>query len=102
MASTFGFRTEPVLVSAFVAALLIALVEFGVPITAGQQTAIQTLIAAGFALFARSQVTSESTLRRAGTTTAEVEATAANPYARLRVRRDWTIAPTVTRTTSKD
>ena len=42
-------KSEPVIsaatISAFVAALLSLLVEFGVPVTDGQQTAIQGLIA---------------------------------------------------------
>ncbi len=63
-----GFRAEPVLITTAIGALLVLMVEFGVPVTDGQQTAIQTLIAAALALFARSQVVSESTMNKAGTT----------------------------------
>lgn len=61
----YGFKTEPVLISALVAALMIAAVEFGLPITEGQQTAVQTLIAAVLAIFARSQVFSQATIEKA-------------------------------------
>lgn len=70
--SIYGFRTEPVLVSAVVAALLALLVEFGVPLTDGQADKIQLLIGAVFVLLARSQVASQRTLDRAGTDLEEV------------------------------
>lgn len=54
---------EPVLVTAVVAALLLLLVEFNVPLTGGQIDAIQGLIVAGAALFARSKVSSNRYLR---------------------------------------
>lgn len=65
-------KTQPVLLTTFVGALLVMLVEFGVPVTDGQQTAIQALIAAALAVFAASQVTSQATLEKAGTSMNEV------------------------------
>ena len=70
MGSTFGFRTEPVAIIALVNTALAVAVEFGVDITGGQQTAIIALANAVCALFLRTQVTSEATLRAAGTSTA--------------------------------
>lgn len=87
MAFRFGLNKEPVLVTAFVAAALVVLVEFGVPITDGQQKAIDALIVTGFALFARSRVASESTLINAGTSVRQVKAVAKSDVAaRLIVR----------------
>ncbi len=67
-----GFRRQPILVTTLVGAILFALVEFGVPITDGQQTAVQGIIAAVLAIFASTQVTSEHTLKQANLTSAEV------------------------------
>lgn len=75
----YGLKTEPVLITAFVGALLFALVEFGIPLTSGQQTAVQALIAAALAWFARSQVTSEASLIAANTTSAKVMEAAGDP-----------------------
>ena len=83
----YGFKTEPVLITALVGAVLFALVEFGVPLTDGQETAIQGVIAAVLALFARSQVTSQATLEKAAgpDAAAKVEEAAANPTKTLAV-----------------
>ena len=47
---------EPVILSALVAAILVLLVEFNVPLSEGQIQAIQGLIIALCAIFARSKV----------------------------------------------
>lgn len=49
-------RNNPVLVSTFVGAVLVVLVQAGLPISDGLANAITTLVVAGFAIFARSQV----------------------------------------------
>ena len=48
---------NPVLASTFVGAVLVVLVQAGVPISDGLANAITGLIVAGLAIFARSQVT---------------------------------------------
>jgi hypothetical protein len=53
-------KNEPVVVTALVGALLALGVEFGLPLTQGQETAIQAVVVAVLALFARSQVTPSS------------------------------------------
>ena len=53
-------QREPVLISAFVAAVLAVFVAFGGDVTTGQKAAIDTFIAAAAALAARSQVTPTS------------------------------------------
>lgn len=49
-------RDEPVVVAAVVAALLVLLVQFGVPVSDGVQNAVSVLILAVSALLARSKV----------------------------------------------
>lgn len=68
----FLVDTEPVVLSAVLAALFYLLVEFGVPITDGQKDAIQAFAAALLLLFARARSTSDSTLKAAGTSRKEV------------------------------
>lgn len=86
------FSKEPVLITALVGALLVLLVEFGVPVTDGQQTAIQTVIAAVLAIFARSQVVSPERLERAGTSVAEVMTTSRTEGVSLRPTADTVTA----------
>lgn len=50
-------RNEPVLVTTLCSALLVLLVQAGLPISDGLANAITGLVVAGCALFARSQVT---------------------------------------------
>ena len=49
-------RNEPVLVTTLVGALLVLLVQFGVPLSDGQADAITALVIAVLAVFARSKV----------------------------------------------
>ena len=49
-------RNEPVLVTAFVAAVLVMLVEAGLPISDGLSHAITGVVVAGLAFVARSRV----------------------------------------------
>ena len=49
-------RNEPVLVSTFVAAVLVLLTQAGLPVSDGLANAISGVVIAGFAIFARSQV----------------------------------------------
>lgn len=50
------FSTEPALIIAFIDALLILGVTFGLPLTAEQKGAIDAVLAAGAGLIIRSQV----------------------------------------------
>lgn len=50
-------KNEPVLVTTVVSALLVVLVQLGVPVSDGLADAISGLIVAAAALFARSKVT---------------------------------------------
>lgn len=50
-------KNEPVLVTTFVSAVLVTLVQAGLPISDGLANAITGLVVAGLALFARSKVT---------------------------------------------
>lgn len=50
-------NTEPVLITAFVGAVLVLAVTLGAPISEATQNAINAVIIAGCALFARSKVT---------------------------------------------
>lgn len=68
-----GFRAEPVAIITLVQAALGVMVAFDVKLTAEQQALIVVLVNAVLGLFLRSQVTSESTLREAGTTKDEVK-----------------------------
>lgn len=54
---------EPVLLTALVAAVVMLLVEYNVPVTEGQQDAIQAVVVAVAALFARSRVSSKRFLK---------------------------------------
>lgn len=50
-------RTEPVVIITIIMAALAVVAEFGLPLTDSQETAIQALLVAVGALWARSQVT---------------------------------------------
>ena len=70
----FSFRAEPVVWTALLSALLVVLVEFGVPLTDGQQTALQGLLVALLAVFmARPNVASKDTLEKAGVSLTQVK-----------------------------
>lgn len=71
-----GFRAEPVAVVAVINAGLTLAVLFGVDITPEQQAGVIVFVNALLALFLRSQVTSERTLDRAGTSSKEVRGVA--------------------------
>lgn len=76
----FGFRAEPVAIITLVQALLGVLVAFDVgDLTQERQAMIVVLANALLGVFLRSQVTSETTLRRAGTTKTEVQNVADDP-----------------------
>lgn len=70
---------EPLVISGVAAAAMAAVVEFGIPLTSGQQTAVQGVIAAVMLWIARSNVASRGTLKDAGTTLHEVARVAAMP-----------------------
>lgn len=70
----FSFRAEPVVWTALLSAFLVVLVEFGVPLTEGQQTALQGLLVALLAVFmARPNVASRDTLEKAGVSLTQVK-----------------------------
>lgn len=60
-----GFKAEPVVWSAFLTAVFMVLVEFGVDINSRRQAALNALLLAGFALFARHNVASPETVKEA-------------------------------------
>src|SRR5687768_17441178 len=84
----FGLNKEPLVVTALTTAIMLVIVEFDVitritgltTLTEGQETAVQSLIAAAMLAFARSQVTSSSTLHQAGTNKQEMADVAADPH----------------------
>jgi pilus assembly protein TadC len=76
----FGFRAEPVAIITLVQAVLGVLVAFDVGgLTQERQAMIVVLANALLGVFLRSQVTSETTLRKAGTTKTEVQNVADDP-----------------------
>lgn len=76
----FGFRAEPVAIITLVQALLGVAVAFDIGnLTAERQAMIVVLANAILGVFLRSQVTSETTLRKAGTTKTEVSSIADDP-----------------------
>jgi pilus assembly protein TadC len=76
----FGFRAEPVAIITLVQAILGVAVAFDVGnLTQERQAMIVVLVNAFLGVFLRSQVTSETTLRRAGTTKTEVQSVADDP-----------------------
>ncbi len=83
-----GFKTEPVLVTTAIGAVITLLVSYGVDISEDQRNAILGAIVALLALFARSQVTSEATQQKAGVTTEVVAEVAADRDKRLAVVND--------------
>lgn len=76
----FGFRAEPVAIITLVQAALGVLVAFDVLLSPQQQAVILVLANAVLGVFLRSQVTSETTLREAGTTRGEVKSVADDRY----------------------
>lgn len=85
----FGFRREPVAIIGLIQAVIYLVTEFGVTVTPGQQSAIVLVVNAFMVVFLRSQVTSETTLQQAGTSRAEMQKVAADPYASMAIKRDW-------------
>jgi hypothetical protein len=76
----FGFRAEPVAIITLVQAILGVAVAFDVGnLTQERQAMIVVLVNAFLGVFLRSQVTSETTLRKAGTTKTEVQSVADDP-----------------------
>ena len=69
----FLVDTEPVVLSAVIAALFYVMAEFGSPLTDGQTHAVQGLAFALLAWFARARSTSDRTLEDAGTSRTKVE-----------------------------
>ena len=53
-------RNEPVLLTTLVGALLTVAIQFGIPISDTQANALNVLVVAGLAVFARSKVTPTS------------------------------------------
>ncbi len=82
-----GFRAEPVAIITLVQAALGVMVAFDVKLTPEQQALIVVLVNAVLGVFLRSQVTSETTLREAGTTRGEVKSVADDRYAVMKVTR---------------
>lgn len=72
----FGFRREPVLITAVVRAGILLGTAFGLKLSVDQITAVMLFTEAVLALFTRSQVTSEATLQRAQTSSVEMAALA--------------------------
>lgn len=87
MGSRFGFRTEPVAVAAAIRALLLVGIAFGLDWTEQQMAAVMLAVELVLALVLRTQVTSESTMRLAGTSTQQVKDVAGDPYSVLQVKR---------------
>lgn len=84
----WGFRAEPNAVAEAIRQGVIALVGFGVlHWTTEQQALLLAFVSAALSLFVRSQVTTESTLRKAGTTKDVVEAVAVDPYKTMQVQQ---------------
>ena len=83
----FGFNAEPVAVAAAIRAVLLALMAFGLHVTEQQLAAVMLAVELVLALVVRTQVTSDATMRAAGTSAAEVREVAADPYAELVPRK---------------
>jgi hypothetical protein len=76
----FGFRAEPVAIITLVQAAIGLAVAFDIGgLTQERQAAIILIANALLGVFLRSQVTSETTLRKAGTTKTEVQNVADDP-----------------------
>jgi len=85
--STFGFRAEPIAIAAAIRAVLLAAMAFGLDWTAEQLAAVMLAVELVLALFLRTQVVSERTARRAGTSLEEVTRVARSPYGTMRADR---------------
>ena len=83
----WGFRAEPAAVAEFIRLALIAVIGFGLlNWTVEQQAMVLAVVSAGLSFFVRQNVTSQETLKKAGTSQAQVEAVAADDSKKMSVR----------------
>lgn len=82
-----GWRAEPVAVAAAIRSLILVGVAFGLRVTDHQLAAVMLAVELVLALVLRSQVTTEDTMRAAGTSGPDVARIAGDPQAILVEKR---------------
>ena len=78
-----GWRVEPVAVAAAIRAVILAAVAFGLEWTGEQVAAVMLAVETVLVLVLRSQVTSNDTLQRAGTSRQQIQDVAKSEYAQM-------------------